>query len=172
MSIPMAEVAAQEVVKALNNPQTQTTQKSAESKFDGVLADKASGATPSYLGPGTFPGEGLPVTSTRPVESVLRVNNVEAPDSAATTSSAIPVAGKEEPNRLTEMMTKVMGDLESGQMRLDSLINSGLSGQDMSATQLLSLQANMYKYVQEMELTGKVVEKATNGLKDTLKTQV
>ncbi len=30
----------------------------------------------------------------------------------------------------------------------------------------------MYKYTQELELTGKVVEKATSGLKDTLKTQV
>ena len=36
----------------------------------------------------------------------------------------------------------------------------------------MALQAGMYKYTQELELTGKVVEKATSGLKDTLKTQV
>ena len=30
----------------------------------------------------------------------------------------------------------------------------------------------MFKYTQELALTGKVVEKATTGLKDTLKTQV
>jgi hypothetical protein len=42
----------------------------------------------------------------------------------------------------------------------------------MSNSEMLSLQAGMYKYTQELELTGKVVEKATSGLKDTLKTQV
>ena len=34
------------------------------------------------------------------------------------------------------------------------------------------MQAGMYKYTQELDLVSKVVEKATSGLKDTLKTQV
>ena len=37
----------------------------------------------------------------------------------------------------------------------------------MSNAELLSLQAGMYKYTQELDLTSKVVEKATSGLKDT-----
>ena len=40
------------------------------------------------------------------------------------------------------------------------------------SSELLSLQAGMYKYSQELDLTSKIVEKATSGLKDTLKTQV
>ena len=47
-----------------------------------------------------------------------------------------------------------------------------MSGKNFSNSELLSLQAGMYKYSQELELTSKVVEKATSGLKDTLKTQV
>ena len=42
----------------------------------------------------------------------------------------------------------------------------------MSNQELLSMQAGMYKYTQELDLVSKVVEKATSGLKDTLKTQV
>ena len=37
---------------------------------------------------------------------------------------------------------------------------------------LLGLQAKVSQYSLELDLTGKVVEKATNGLKDTLRTQV
>jgi predicted transglutaminase-like cysteine proteinase len=72
----------------------------------------------------------------------------------------------------TGMMVKMMGDLEKGQGVMDKLIESGLSGRQFSSSELLSLQAGMFKYTQELELTGKVVEKATSGLKDTLKTQV
>ncbi|HYV49487.1 MAG TPA: ATP-dependent helicase HrpB [Myxococcaceae bacterium] len=67
---------------------------------------------------------------------------------------------------------KMMGDIEKGQGVMDRLISEGLSGRQFQNSELLALQAGMYKYTQELELTGKVVEKATSGLKDTLKTQV
>lgn len=69
-------------------------------------------------------------------------------------------------------MLKLIEDIERGQGVMDKLIESGLSGKQFSSSELLALQAGMYKYTQELELTGKVVEKATTGLKDTLKTQV
>jgi hypothetical protein len=47
-----------------------------------------------------------------------------------------------------------------------------MSGKNFSNGELLSLQASMYKYTQELDLTSKVVEKATSGLKDVVKTQV
>ena len=49
---------------------------------------------------------------------------------------------------------------------------SGCSGKPFSNAELLSLQASMYRYTQELDLVGKVVEKATTGLKDVVKTQV
>jgi hypothetical protein len=67
---------------------------------------------------------------------------------------------------------KMMNDIEKGQGVMDRLIQEGLSGRQFGNSELLALQAGMYKYTQELELTGKVVEKATSGLKDTLKTQV
>ena len=59
-----------------------------------------------------------------------------------------------------------------GQAAIDKMINGGLSGSNFSNSEMLVMQAGMYKYTQELELVGKVVEKATTGLKDTLKTQV
>ncbi|MBX5483689.1 MAG: ATP-dependent helicase HrpB [Myxococcaceae bacterium] len=91
---------------------------------------------------------------------------------AVTAKSAAPVNAKSETSAMVAHMAKMMSDLEKGQGVMDKLINTGLSGKQISNAELLSLQAGMYKYTQELELTGKVVEKATSGLKDTLKTQV
>ena len=84
-----------------------------------------------------------------------------------------PVAQKTEVSKSSSMMSSMMANLEKGQAHIDKLINGGISGgKAMSNQELLSMQAGMYKYTQELDLVSKVVEKATSGLKDTLKTQV
>ncbi len=83
-----------------------------------------------------------------------------------------PVAQKSEVNKGTGLLKGLVANMEKGQASIDKLINGGLTGANFSNTQMLSMQAGMYKYTQELELVGKVVEKATSGLKDTLKTQV
>jgi hypothetical protein len=77
------------------------------------------------------------------------------------------------PERTTlNLVSHVVSELEQGQLRLDKLIGAGMSGKSLSNAELLSLQASMYKYTLELDLTSKVVEKATSGLKDVVKTQV
>lgn len=83
-----------------------------------------------------------------------------------------PVTQKTEVSKATSVMTHMLEGIEKGQGVMDKLIAAGVSGKNFSSGELLALQAGMYKYTQELELTGKVVEKATSGLKDTLKTQV
>ncbi|MDX2013793.1 MAG: ATP-dependent helicase HrpB [Myxococcaceae bacterium] len=83
-----------------------------------------------------------------------------------------PVAQKTEVNKSTSLLQGMVENMEKGQVSIDKLIQGGLSGKNFSNTEMLAMQAGMYKYTQELELTGKVVEKATSGLKDTLKTQV
>lgn len=83
-----------------------------------------------------------------------------------------PVVQPKEVSKTTSLMMNMVGGIEKGQVALDKLINSSLSGTNFTNTELLSLQAGMYKYSQELDLCSKVVEKATSGLKDTLKTQV
>lgn len=83
-----------------------------------------------------------------------------------------PVTQKTEVSKATNTINGLFANIEKGQVQMDKLINGGLSGKNFSNSELLSLQAGMYKYSQELELTSKVVEKATSGLKDTLKTQV
>lgn len=121
------------------------------------------------------------VNKAQQVQQTQKVSEVSKTEKAAlnkirpdavTAKAADPVQASGETSKMVDHMAKMMTDLEKGQGIMDTLINKGLSGKQISNSQLLALQAGMYKYTQELELTGKVVEKATSGLKDTLKTQV
>lgn len=67
---------------------------------------------------------------------------------------------------------KVFTGLISGQGKLDQIIKLATSGKSFSPTELIAIQAGVYKFSQELELTSKVIEKATDGVKQTLQTQV
>lgn len=115
------------------------------------------------------------IDKARQVEQAAKLDKVgmnKADLNKSTTGKMDPVTQKSEVNKSTSMVMGMMGNMEKGQASIDKLINSSLNGKQFSNSELLGLQAGMYKYTQELELTGKVVEKATSGLKDTLKTQV
>lgn len=67
---------------------------------------------------------------------------------------------------------KMMQGLVSGQDKMQQIMNSALSGRQFNQQELLAMQAGVYRYSQELELTSKVVEKATSGIKQTMNTQV
>ena len=69
-------------------------------------------------------------------------------------------------------LTKVLSSVVSGQGKMDKIIKLATSGRTFNPTELLAIQAGVYKFSQELELTSKVVEKATDGVKQTLQTQV
>jgi hypothetical protein len=145
MTGPMTGISAAQLVQP-KQPDPQVS-KQGESKFDTVLADKAQAA-------------GGPDAAHKP-ESVQGVDPTRQVES---------VSKAEKPT--LNMVSHVVSELEQGQRRLDTLIESGVSGRKFSNGELLSLQASMYKYTLELDLTSKVVEKATSGLKDVVKTQV
>lgn len=66
----------------------------------------------------------------------------------------------------------LLDQIVSGQNKLDDIIKLSLSGKKFDHQQLLAIQASVHKFSQELELTSKVVEKATSGVKQTMQTQV
>jgi hypothetical protein len=148
MTSPMTGISAAQVAQQkLPDQATPQVSKQGESKFDTVLADKAQ-------------AEGG-------AEAARKAESVQGPESVRQVES---VSKTERPT--LNMVSHVVSELERGQLRLDKLIDSGMSGKQLTNGELLSLQASMYKYSLELDLTGKVVEKATSGLKDVVKTQV
>ncbi len=69
-------------------------------------------------------------------------------------------------------LSKMLDGLLSGQDRMTGIMNMALSGRQFSPPELIAMQAGVYRFSQELELTSKVVEKATSGIKQTMNTQV
>ncbi len=60
----------------------------------------------------------------------------------------------------------------AAQQRLDAVLRMASEGNGLSAGALLALQADVYRSSQLLELAGKVVERATSGVKQVLSTQL
>jgi hypothetical protein len=67
---------------------------------------------------------------------------------------------------------KVLDQVNAAQNRMEQILHMAESGKSFSPAELLSLQTHVYRASQELDLAGKVVEKATGGVKQVLQTQV
>lgn len=122
------------------------------------------------------------VLNTQKVGDVERVGGVQ--DSAmdrlreainAQRNQVPPALAAGQTNNSQPAMTgihRMMEDVMSGQNKLEEIINLAISGRNFSQPELLALQAGVYRFTQELELTSKVIEKGTSSIKQTLNTQV
>ena len=186
MAGPMAGVSAAQIAQQkLQDQGAQQVNKQGASKFDAALANKAQGAGGVDQAHSTQAAQAAQKAQAtqkayqvRQVETVNKtekagLNKVNGANSQQLSArAATPVDAKPEASKANSMVSSMVNSLEKGQLNLEKLISSGMGGKNFSNSELLSLQASMYKYTQELDLTSKVVEKATSGLKDVVKTQV
>jgi hypothetical protein len=110
------------------------------------------------------------------VQEAGRANNMvdllrAARDAQNTTR--VPVIGQNlDTNPVSNGLQRIMEDVMQGQNKLEEIINLSLSGKNFSTSELLALQAGVYRFTQELELTSKVVEKGTSTIKQVMNTQV
>lgn len=102
------------------------------------------------------------------VLKTAQAQSVQSPDQARL--SVKPVEGASEAKNAG--LKKLLDQIVDGQNKLDDIINMAVSGKQYGQQDLLAIQASVYKFSQELELTSKVVEKATSGIKQTMQTQV
>ena len=74
--------------------------------------------------------------------------------------SAVPKAGR------------VIDAVNLAQARMDLILKAAQSGKSFTPAQLLALQSQVSQVSQQLDLAGKVVEKATSGVKQVLQTQI
>lgn len=70
--------------------------------------------------------------------------------------------------KLEEFLNEMSGDRQE----LDDMMERVMGGENMDQKELLEMQSLIYQYSQKVELTSKVVEKGTGGLKQMLNMQV
>ena len=71
-----------------------------------------------------------------------------------------------------QQATQLVDRVSQAQKRLDHILKLAESGRSFTPAELLAFQAHVYKASQELDLAGKVVEKATSGVKQVLQTQI
>ncbi|MBZ4419533.1 ATP-dependent helicase HrpB [Myxococcus sp. RHSTA-1-4] len=124
-------------------------------------------------------GTGLPVAT----EGPSRPAPAEAPRGVAraeAASRAAPGCAEVKPGARVDSVqaareqqaAQVLDRVGQAQKRLDHILKMAESGRTFTPAELLALQAHVYRASQELDLAGKVVEKATGGVKQVLQTQV
>lgn len=86
----------------------------------------------------------------------------------AAPSTRIGATERVEESKLQGMIDGIV----HGQDKMTKIMQMALSGRQFNPTELLAMQAGVYRYSQELDLTSKVVQQATSGIKQTLNTQV
>ncbi|MCI0572151.1 MAG: ATP-dependent helicase HrpB [Myxococcaceae bacterium] len=92
------------------------------------------------------------------------------PPQTSGTRAASAVTAASGPGTVTA--TRMVEQVSAAQRRMDHVLRLAQSGKTFSPAELLALQAHVYRASQELDLAGKVVEKATGGVKQVLQTQV
>jgi len=110
------------------------------------------------------------VQQTKATTQVHKATNVlkMAKTNTALPSTRVGAAAKAERSKTVDMLEKMM----SGQNKMGKIMDMALSGKQFNPAELLAMQAGIYKFSQELELTSKVVEKTTSSIKQTMNTQV
>jgi hypothetical protein len=71
-----------------------------------------------------------------------------------------------------QQAAQMLDRVSQAQKRLDHILALAESGRTFTPAELLAFQAHVYAASQELDLAGKVVEKATSGVKQVLQTQI
>lgn len=75
--------------------------------------------------------------------------------------------------RTQEKIVDMLGEVNKGQMQMDTLVNHIMySGKKFSNQELLVIQAHVFHFAQMTELTVKVAEQSVSSVKSVLNTQV
>ena len=150
--------AAGELLKEMEKAQSELQQ------LDQIQGGQTGGANFSNV----MDAQNVPATNQ--VQGVQESHKVllQAKVDANLPSTRVGAPDKAQNSKLTKMLEGLIG----GQDRMTGIMNMALSGRQFSPPELIGLQAGVYRFSQELELTSKVVEKATSGIKQTMNTQV
>jgi hypothetical protein len=133
----------------------ESSSQSFSSVLDSVGRSKRGSAGPSRGAP--QPHE---VSARQRAEGSLGAPRQQPPEPGRRASGAEP------------MGHRVVDQLLQAQRRLDHVLELAQQGKSFTPAELLSLQAQVYRSSQELDLAGKVLDKASGGLKQVLQTQL
>ena len=154
--------AAGELMQEMQKAQQELQQQKVNQPSDAGSFDKVM-QTQGTQGP-----QGVEVTAQVQAPQEASKVLMQAKINANLPSTRVGAAAKSEESKLGHMLQNLIG----GQDKMTKIMDLALSGRQFNPAELLAMQAGVYRFTQELELTSKVVEKATSGIKQTMNTQV
>jgi hypothetical protein len=148
--------------------------KAGQSKFDQAMANKADQAqATNQVNKTQATQQTQAAQKTAHVDAVQKAGKPTEVDKSRAVKHNDPVDKKQAAEKPASQLESMLTQMEGRNAAMDKFVNQAMSGKiKLNQQQLLGLQSKVAQYSLELDLTGKVVEKATNGLKDTLRTQV
>ena len=73
-----------------------------------------------------------------------------------------------EPSPFARMLEGLGREVNSGERMVRGAIAAGRSGQDLGPSELLALQAGVYRYGEAVDLASKLIDRASSGLKTVI----
>jgi alanyl-tRNA synthetase len=104
--------------------------------------------------------------------AAVQNSNASSAQAKAQGSKAVTGASAASSNAKTAKAAQVVDQVTEAQNRLDRILALAQSGKSFTPAELLALQAQVCSASQQLDLAGKVVEKATGGIKQVLQTQL
>lgn len=114
--------------------------------------------------PAAAPSSAAPAAQ-RPFGEFLRPPSA-APSPTPPAPSPASAASATEP--LTAPLGGLLRRVARGERQVDAVLRQAVSGRSFTPEELLVVQAQVYRYSQELELVGKLVDKGTNTVRTIL----
>jgi hypothetical protein len=172
MAAPVAGAPVNQVAQVAQQAQRpEAAPKTGASKFDQAMVDKAQSA--DAVNQVNAVQKAQAVEQAQKVGQIQKASSIHASAKTTAVRKDDPVTASSKADKPRSSIETALGQIESRTSAMDRFISDAVGGKvKLSPQQLLGLQAKVSEYSLELDLTGKVVEKATSGLKDTLHTQV
>lgn len=157
--------AANDLLKEMQKAQSDVASLEKGSSSKNVTADAFGQVLQSQNGAGVQQAQAAQAAS--PQANVVDVLK-QAKAQHASPSTRVGATERTEETKLQQMIT----GLVHGQDKMTAIMHDALSGKQFNPGELLAMQVGVYRFSQELDLTSKVVQTATSGIKQTLNTQV
>jgi hypothetical protein len=82
-----------------------------------------------------------------------------------------PAARGDEPSAFARLLSSLGKEMQQGERTVKGALAASKGGGDLGATELLALQAGVYRYGEAVDLASRLVDRASTGVKTVLQGQ-
>jgi hypothetical protein len=96
---------------------------------------------------------------------------VSTPPKPVSVPKPPPAAHGAEPSAFAKLLSSLGKEMQQGEQTVKGAIAASKAGRDLGATELLALQAGVYRYGEAVDLAAKLVDRASTGVKTVIQGQ-